>query len=312
VIFEGRKRAILAGGDVQGRLLLIVLCLVWGNTWPLMRIALYSIPPLSMRTMTAGFGALTLLLICLVTGRSLRVRSTKAWLHLIVVAVLNVGAFSVLTGFAQLATATSRVTVLVYTMPIWTVLLAWPILGERPARVHAVAISLCAVGLAILIYPLAANGLPQGIIFAAAAGLAWAGGTVYLKWSHIDADPLGVTAWQVILGFFIIVACLYGVDGRFTIDHANASALLATIFTGIAGSGIAYATWFEIVRRLPAVTASLGTLANPVIGVISTALIIGERPTGTDLVGFAFIFAASACVLLVPHPVASSAEGIRT
>ena len=42
-------------------------------------------------------------------------------------------------------------------------------------------------------------------------------------------------------------------------------------------------------------------LGSPVLGVVSTVLILGERPTGTDIIGFALIFAASACVLLIPQ-----------
>jgi drug/metabolite transporter (DMT)-like permease len=54
------------------------------------------------------------------------------------------------------------------------------------------------------------------------------------------------------------------------------------------------------VRRLPATTASLGILATPVIGVVSAVIVLGERPTLADILGFALMLAASACVLLRP------------
>jgi len=78
---------------------------------------------------------------------------------------------------------------------------------------------------------------------------------------------------------------------------------LATAWTGIAGNGIAYALWFTVVRRLPAVTASLGVLAVPVIGIVASSLILGEVPTLADMIGFALIFVASACVLLTRQTV---------
>ena len=74
------------------------------------------------------------------------------------------------------------------------------------------------------------------------------------------------------------------------------------VFVGVVGNGIAYGLWFAIVRRLSAVTASLGVLSVPVIGVIASVVILGERPTVTDIVGFALIFAASACVMLTRPP----------
>jgi len=298
---QNLARAGVAAGDIQARLMLVLLCLIWGFTWPLMKIALDEIPPLSMRASTAGIGALTMLAICLVGRRSLRVPTGRAWAHVVISSLLNVASFSLLTAFAQMATETSRVAILTYTMPIWAVLLAWPILGERPSRVQVIAVVLCAVGLAVLISPLATTGIPLGLVLAVAGGLAWAAGTVYLKWARIDADPMGVTSWQITISFFVIAACLLIFEGRPHLGAAGAEALWAVVFTGVAGNAIAYAMWFDIVRRVPAVTASLGILGIPVIGVVATILIIGDRPTAADIVGFAFIFAASACVVLTPQ-----------
>jgi drug/metabolite transporter (DMT)-like permease len=197
------------------------------------------------------------------------------------------------------------VAILTYTIPIWTVLLAWMILRERPNASQTLGVALCAFGLAVLVYPLATTGVPLGVLLAVASGLSWGAGTVYVKWARVELDPLVVATWQLTMAFFVIAACLAVFDGRLNLDNAHAGSLLATAFTGIAGSGIAYAMWFEIVRRLPAATASLGILGIPVIGVLATVLILGERPTITDIVGFALILAASACVLLTPAALAS-------
>jgi drug/metabolite transporter (DMT)-like permease len=305
---QDRKLTTKGVGDFQGRLLLVVLCLIWGVTWPVMKIALEAIPPLSMRTLSAAFGSLTLLAISLVQRRSLRVANAKAFAHLIIISLLNIVGFSLLSAFAQIAAATSRVAILVYTMPIWTVLLAWWILGERPTRTQRIAVILCALGLAILIYPLTVSGVPIGLMLAVAAGFSWAAGTVYVKWARLEADPMGIATWQLIIAFFVIGGCMFVFDGRLNLDSANAGALLATAFTGIAGSAAAYSMWFEIVRRLPAATASLGILGIPVVGVICTVLIIGEKPTAADIIGFALIFAASAFVVLTPHSAASATD----
>ena len=72
-------------------------------------------------------------------------------------------------------------------------------------------------------------------------------------------------------------------------------------YNGLIGMGLAYFLWFVIVERLPATTASLGSLLVPVVGVIGSAVMIGERPSLTDTIGFALIFAAAACVLLQPN-----------
>jgi drug/metabolite transporter (DMT)-like permease len=73
------------------------------------------------------------------------------------------------------------------------------------------------------------------------------------------------------------------------------------IFSGFFGSGVAYYLWFRIIQILPATSASLGALSSPVIGIVSSMILLGERPTLNDTIGYVLIFAASACVLLQPN-----------
>jgi drug/metabolite transporter (DMT)-like permease len=165
------KSASSARGDIGARFMLVVLGLIWGITWPVMKIALNEIPPLTMRGTAAALGAVIYCLMCLTMRRSLRVPAPKIWLHILVGSLLNIVAFSLFGAFAQLTATTSRVAILAYTMPIWAILLAWPFLGERPTRVQTVALILCIAGLAILIYPLTTHGIPIGIVFALAVGV---------------------------------------------------------------------------------------------------------------------------------------------
>jgi drug/metabolite transporter (DMT)-like permease len=284
--------------DVGARLLLVILCMVWGSTWPVLKIALTEVPPLTLRTASAAIGTITLYLICLVMRRSLRLPSAKAFLHVVVASLLNVVVFTVLSSFAQLSAATGRVAILAYTMPIWAILFAWLFLRERPSKLQFSGLMLCIVGLSILIYPLMTHGIPLGIVMALLVGVCWAAGTVYLKWAHIDADPMGIANWQMIVATVIITSLMLAFDGRLNFDHADTKGYLAVAWSGIIGNGIAYGLWFTIVKRLPAMTASLGVLGSPVIGVISSIIILGERPTAADIIGFALIFSASACALL--------------
>jgi drug/metabolite transporter (DMT)-like permease len=84
--------------------------------------------------------------------------------------------------------------------------------------------------------------------------------------------------------------------------------MVALVFSGLVGSGIAYFLWFDIVRRLPAMTASLGVLSVPAVGIVASVVMLGERPTVSDIVGFALIFAAAAFVLLAPSGAPAPAE----
>src|SRR5689334_16476309 len=178
---------------IKGRLYLVLLCLGWGGTWPMMRIALTDIPPFSMRVGGLILGVATLTIAALLQRRDLRVPNLRTWGHLCMASLFNIIAFSVCTPFAQLAADTSRVAILVYTMPIWATLLALPVLGERLTVTRAFALGLCVAGMAVLIEPLATHGLPLGLLLALGAAVGWAAGTVYLKWARLDADPMAVS-----------------------------------------------------------------------------------------------------------------------
>jgi drug/metabolite transporter (DMT)-like permease len=286
---------------VRARLFLVLLILGWGVTWPVMRIALEEIPPFSMRVGSLVVGVLALLIIARLQGRRLGMPDRKTWLHLVVASVFNIIAFNIFTPFAQLAAETGRVAIIVYTMPIWASLLAWPILRERLDAIRIAALVIGVAGMAVLIYPLTSLGIPTGILLALGAGVCWAVGTVYLKWAKVDADPMAITIWQLVFGLIFVGACLPVFEGSLHLGQAHAQAIVALLFSGFVGTGISYFLWFDIVGRLPAATASLAILSVPVLGIISSVIMLGEHPTLSDIAGFALIFIASACVLLWSH-----------
>jgi drug/metabolite transporter (DMT)-like permease len=185
-----------------------------------------------------------------------------------------------------------------YTMPIWAALFAWFVLGERFTRASIIALILCAAGMAILIYPLMHSGALIGLLIAVFIAVSWAAGTVYVKWARITGDPIANAAWQIFVAFVVVVLCLPFAEGTLQLTQAHALAVFGVIFSGLVGSGLAYFLWFGIIGRVPAMTASLGVLSAPVIGVVSTAVLLGEIPTVADIIGYVLIFAASVCVLL--------------
>ena len=287
--------------DPTGRLMLVAVSLAWGLTWPAMKVALNDIPPFSMRVGTSGLAVLTLFALAFLQRRDMRIQSPVVGLHLVVAGCLNVACFTLFSAFAQLATATSRVAVLTYTMPIWAALFAHPILGERLNPTRAIALVLCAAGLTVLVYPLIGSSHVIGIVLALATAVTWAAGTVYLKWAQVKADPMAIAAWQLVVALLVTIAGLPLFEGSLHLWPVHPVALWALVFSGLVGSAFAYLLWFEIVRRVPAMTASLGVLSVPVIGIVASVLVLGERPTMADVVGSALTLAAAACVLLAPQ-----------
>jgi len=251
-----------------------------------------------MRVVTLGLGAGVLFLVGWMQRRSFAVRGLKHVAHLTVAGILNVLSFSLLSVIAMMFAGTGRVAMLAYTMPIWAALFAWLVLGDRLTRAHVVALVLCILGMGILIWPLAQQSTLIGLLIAISIAVSWAAGTVYVKWARLTGDPVVNAAWQVFVAFVLVTVSLPIAEGSLHVTQAHGLAIFGLIWSGLIGSGFAYFLWFGIVRRVPAMTASLGVLSAPVIGVVSTAMLLGEVPTAADIVGYVLIFAASVCVLL--------------
>ena len=281
----------------SAKLLVVVMGVAWGFNWVAARIILAVLPPWTMRALGIGLGDLTLFAAALLTGVSLAVPRGERK-KIIIAGMFNVAIFNVCSAYAQIYGTTSRAIVIAYSMPIWSALLAHFVLREKLNAVKLFALVLCAVGLAILIFPLARTGFPFGALFALICAFSWAAGTVYLKWAKIRAATLAIAAWQLLFGWLMLAGGTLLFEG---VPHLwpLPTYIVAWIgYNGLIGMGLAYFLWFVVVDRLPATTASLGSLLVPVVGVIGSAWLVGERPNLNDIIGFACIFAAAASVLL--------------
>jgi drug/metabolite transporter (DMT)-like permease len=290
------------GSDRAGKakLLLVLLSLAWGFSWPVMMVALAEVTPWTLRVLGYANGTLCMFALAKLRGRSARLPFGLVWAHVVVSALLTIVGFGLLSTFAQLSALTSRVAIVTYSMPIWASLLAWLILGERLNAMSIIGLVLCVGGVTVLIYPLATMGIPLGLLLALGAALTWAAGTVYLKWAQMRGDGIVITAWQLAVSFVVLAGCVAVFEGTPHLWPLRPATVLALAFHGLIATGLAYFLWFDIVGRLPAATASLGSLCVPVVGILSSMVMLGERPTFTDAVGFALILAAAACVLIAP------------
>jgi drug/metabolite transporter (DMT)-like permease len=294
---HARARAPNVAGTA--RLLVVLLAFAWGLNWVAAAVALREVSPWSLRVAGSGIGAAILFAAAFVTGHDLKVPRGQ-YAHIMVAGLLNVTGFQVFSGFAQLSGATTRAIIITYSMPIWTTVLSRLFLGEQLDAIRAAAFGLCIVGLAILVWPLFATGFPPFVFYSLACALSWAVATVYIKWAKVTVEPLANAAWQLLFGFVFITAGSFLYEGYPHLWPLGAATIEAILFVGLIGVGLAHFLWWSIVWRMPAITASIGSLLVPVIGVSASAYMLDEHLTVPDIIGFAMIFAAAASVLLRP------------
>jgi drug/metabolite transporter (DMT)-like permease len=279
-----------------------LLGLLWGLNWVAVRICLTEIPPWTLRVAGFGIGTLALFGFIRWKGTSLHV-PREHWWRLLVVGFLSITAYNLFSAFAQLSATTTRSAVLSYTMPIWAVILARIVLGERLDRRRALGLALGIAGLVSLGWPiLAAGQFSVGLLYALMSGMFWAAGSVVLKRFPIGAGALTISWWQLLLALPVTIVGMLVFEGIPELRPLQTATIWAFIYHAILAQAVATAVWFTILEALPTGIASIGSLLVPAVGVIGATVLLGERPTTGDLLGLAFIVTASAVVLVRLSP----------
>ena len=259
-----------------GFICLLVTSLGWGLNWPAMKVLLRELPPLFARGAAGSVAGIACALAALLLGQSLVV--TRPLLgRVAAAAALNVFAWM---GFATVAMrwlSVGQCALLVYTLPVWATLLAWPIRGERPSLRAVAGLVLCMAGLWQLFgsggFHLDRQQL-VGAGLALSSAVLFALGTVALR-PLVELRPVASLAWQLSLG------CLPMLALGVAFEHPQLAQVSVTgwalmLYMTAVPMGLCYMTWFAALRRLPPTTASLATLLTPVIGVVAAAFSIGE------------------------------------
>jgi drug/metabolite transporter (DMT)-like permease len=283
---------------------LALLTLLWAGNWNAMKLALVHADPVvfnAQRTLLAVaalFGALAL------RGGPL---APPPWRPLVITALfqttINVGS----TIMALAGGGAGRTSVLVVTMPFWTLLIAWPVLRERVRGAQWLAIGLAAAGLVLVVDPLHWQGDLAAKAWAVLSGFGWAAGSVALKRFQRDyqLDLLNFVAWQMLVG--AVPLALPPLVHAFPATEWSGSQVLLLAYVGVVATAAGFLAWIEILRWLPAGTASLNLFAVPVIALLVSMALFGERLAGNEWLGIGCI--AAGLVVLVVRSLAPGRDG---
>jgi len=278
---------------------LLVLTLMWGVNWPMMKLSLSQLSPLYFRAITMTLGATWLFAYVAWRGERMRPRG-REWQDIALLGLPNVLGWHTLSIFGVQALASGRAAILGFTMPIFTVVLGALFFGEKiTPRVRLALISVVlAIGLLLWHEIARLTGRPTGVVWMLGAAASWALGTLLFKRAQLTLSPMVITVWMLLA--FSVVLWVFALTLEPQPDPGTFTAMVwVSLAYGVGiNYGVAQLIWFSMARSLPPATSAMSVMAIPLVGTLSATFIVGEIPHWQDWLAMAFVMVAIASVLL--------------
>jgi probable blue pigment (indigoidine) exporter len=271
--------------------------IVWGTSYLVTTEFLPPDRPLLaavLRTLPAGL----LLILCT------RAKPVLPWGRLLVLALLNIGAFQALLFVSAYRLPGGIAAIIGALQPLIILLMAWAVDHERPRRSMIAATGTGVAGMALLF---AAPGLRLDTVGVAAAlggTLSMAAGTFLARRWRDGMPLLGFTGWQLALGGLMLVPVAWGFEPA--LPSLTWRAGLGYAYLGLIGTLIAYALWFRGVARLEPVAVSALGLLSPVTAIVLGWVFLGQRFGIRESAGLLLVFVGICALQLRVSPVRSA------
>lgn len=288
--------------------LVLVLTLVWGTNWSLFPLAVREVSVWTFRAVSLTAAGLLLLVFARARGMS-TVIPRRHWGAVTAAAIVYLVVWNLASTYAAILIPSGQAAILGFTMPMWTVLVAWMAFGDRPSGRMKLAIPLAAAGVAMLLVPARAAyaDAPAGFVLGLTAGLGWAVGTVILKRAAVPAPALVLTGWQLLIAAVPLwVGALSIGWGHWFVPSWETVVVITYI--SIVPMAIGNAAWFAIVGLLPASVAGLSSVMVPIVAMVTGAIVHAE-PLGPYQLGAMACCGSALALALTRRPVSLPPRG---
>jgi drug/metabolite transporter (DMT)-like permease len=280
--------------------------LAWGSTYLAIRVGVAHVPPTvlaGLRFLIAGGGMLAVLA---ATGRLAPTSGReKRAIALIAFAMLIGG--NGLVVWAEQSVPSGLAALVVATVPIWMAgLAALPPARERIPPTAVGGIVLGFVGVAVLARP-SADGDLAGTLALLLASFCWSCGSIYARQAGLRADPVTVTAWEMLFAGVMFLAIGTVTGGVFATD-LDAAGVAAIAYLVVFGSWIGFTAYVWLLANVPAAKAATYAYVNPVIALFLGWWLLGEPITPAILVGCGIVVVAVALVTSARMPTSAPAR----
>jgi len=288
---------------------------VWGSTYLAIRVAVETLPPF----LTAGVRFLTAggLLYAFLLARGFAKPSRAHWHNALVTGVLLLVGGNGLVMWAEQRISSGFTALLVALAPVWFALLDWSRpRGVRPQFKTLVGIVIGFLGVLMLVNGrggLTGNTQWWGVLAVIAAGICWAGGSLYSKYTPDVASPWMNAAAQMICGgaALLVAGLLLGEPFRTDWGRVSGRSLAALTYLIVFGSWIGFSAYVWLLKTTTPSRVSTYAYVNPVIAVFLGWALLGESVNASMLWGALVILAGVITITVPPAAIASGWTRVR-
>ncbi|MBV8247886.1 MAG: DMT family transporter [Comamonas sp.] len=274
---------------------LIGMAILWGASWPAGRVIAQNMPPLAAASLRFLLAATVLLPWMYWAGgfAGLRTWNMRRWLGMAVAGAAGVFGYAAffLMGLKQVPAG--KAALLITLNPVVTLALAVWIFGERINRTIAAGMAVAAAGAVVVIsrgrpLEILQGAVGPGEILILGCVACWVAYTLLGRWVMTGVDALSATAVTSTMGALMLLSASLLVEGSAGLAgavHSNLQAWAALLFLAFGATALAYAWYFDGVKALGAGAASGYITLVPVLGVLFSALLLGESMDTSMVVG---------------------------
>jgi|AZII01.1.fsa_nt_gi drug/metabolite transporter (DMT)-like permease len=270
--------------------LLILIVIIWGVNWPIIKIGLRSIDPLWFAAARLGIALVTISVLLLFLGRLKRPHRQDIPIVL-GVGVMQFAVFVTLINMGLTEVNAGRAALLAYTTPLWVTPGAYFVLKEPVSRIKLVGAAVGICGLLILFNPLGFDwndaSVVKGNILLLVAAMVWAISILHIRQHKWKGSVLELTPWQIMVALLIVVPYAWFSNTQAVVWSAEL--VLILLYNGMLATALAQWASIRATQILPAMTVSLGLLMVPLMGILSSTIWLGEPFTMTLGLGAALI-----------------------
>ena len=293
---ESHPRPANMGGELA---LLLVLATLWGASYTFIRVAVATIPPITLiagRTAIAGA-----LLLIIMRWRGVRMpRDAATWRRFLFQACLNSVIPWTMIAWGERTLDAGLATILNSTSPIFTFFLTLAVARHEALtsrKLFGVVAGMAGICLIVGVQALAGFGeqLTAQIVTVAAA-ICYAGAAIFSR-GFKGLDPMAPAAGSLVCGAAILIPVGLVVEQPWTLTPSTNS-LLALVGLAVFSTAAAFVIYFRLIQTLGSVGTTAQAYLRVPIGVALGVLFLGEQLSPTAWIGLACVVVGVAAMTI--------------